>query len=280
MPVELVGQESFPPVGKLPYLVTLPGHGYIAFRLSTDAKPPGWHEERLVNRRLPILVLSPEWQQVLDHGTGPVDFTRAFMHAPADKLRDTVLLPYLKGRRWFAAKNEARRPARASVARGRATPSSGAFHSSRWSSPQAHAALLPADRDDWETRDHDRAAVRGLRHRARAPEGTHGPFYAAFANRTTPATCARAMGANREWRSARGASSSPLPPRSPSTGRDRRPVRTPASSRATPPSSSATALPQGFRRVRQGVNPELELGRFLTRPRPIRTSPGAGAAEY
>ena len=43
VPVELFGGESFPPVGKLPYLVTLAGHGYMAFRLATDAKTPGWH---------------------------------------------------------------------------------------------------------------------------------------------------------------------------------------------------------------------------------------------
>ena len=53
-----VTNGDIPPVGKLPYLVTLPGHGYMAFRLATDAKPPGWHEERLATRRLPVLVLA------------------------------------------------------------------------------------------------------------------------------------------------------------------------------------------------------------------------------
>ena len=43
VPVEILGQEPFPPIGKLPYLVTLPGHGYFAFRLATDAKAPAWH---------------------------------------------------------------------------------------------------------------------------------------------------------------------------------------------------------------------------------------------
>src|SRR3954468_20556259 len=52
VPVEIMGKASFPPVGKLPYLVTLAGHGYFAFRLSADAPPPSWHQEVLPYRSL------------------------------------------------------------------------------------------------------------------------------------------------------------------------------------------------------------------------------------
>ncbi|MGZ5457182.1 MAG: maltose alpha-D-glucosyltransferase, partial [Thermoanaerobaculia bacterium] len=76
VPVELFGQESFPPLGKLPYLVTLPGHGYMAFRLATDAKPPGWHEERLSTRRLPVLVLATGWEAMLAKGAVNPDLTQ------------------------------------------------------------------------------------------------------------------------------------------------------------------------------------------------------------
>ena len=32
-PVELTGRVSFPPIGHLPYLLTLPGHGFYWFQL-------------------------------------------------------------------------------------------------------------------------------------------------------------------------------------------------------------------------------------------------------
>ena len=106
VPVELFGQEPFPPIGKLPYFLTLPAHGYMFFRLASDAKPPGWHEERLARRRLPVLVLAPAWQQAMEHGARAPEAGRMFMHASHERLRDEVMAPYLTARRWYAAKNE------------------------------------------------------------------------------------------------------------------------------------------------------------------------------
>ncbi|MDQ1645853.1 MAG: maltose alpha-D-glucosyltransferase / alpha-amylase, partial [Cryptosporangiaceae bacterium] len=34
VPVELTGRVHFPPVGELPYLLTLPGHGFYWFQLT------------------------------------------------------------------------------------------------------------------------------------------------------------------------------------------------------------------------------------------------------
>jgi maltose alpha-D-glucosyltransferase/alpha-amylase len=36
VPVELMGGVRFPPVGELPYLLTLPGHGFYWFQLSVE----------------------------------------------------------------------------------------------------------------------------------------------------------------------------------------------------------------------------------------------------
>src|SRR5690606_17358486 len=47
VPVELNGKTSFPPIGKLPYLLTMQGHGYYAFLLSSEASAPTWHEQVL-----------------------------------------------------------------------------------------------------------------------------------------------------------------------------------------------------------------------------------------
>ena len=38
-PVELPGRVQFPPIGELPYLLTLPGHGFYWFELSKPAEP-------------------------------------------------------------------------------------------------------------------------------------------------------------------------------------------------------------------------------------------------
>jgi maltose alpha-D-glucosyltransferase/alpha-amylase len=286
VPVELFGQESFPPVGKLPYLVMLPGHGYLAFRLSTDAKPPGWHEERLVNRRLPILVLSPDWQRVLDHGTGTVDFTQAFMHTTAPKLRDTVLMPYLQGRRWFAAKNEKLSDLRVTAV----APWKGdtelwriAFVEAEIASGGTQRYFLPIAMD-WETRDHDPLQQYGAVAIARVRQKERmGMFYAAFANPHFARDMARAMGENREVPLGSGR----LKFSSTAAFQEHREaieetVRTPALEQSNTAVFFGNRLfLKGFRRMRQGINPELEMGRFLTEVSAFpNIAPVLGAAEY
>ena len=41
VPVELLGRTPFPPIGELPYLLTLPGHGFLWFRLATGEDAAG-----------------------------------------------------------------------------------------------------------------------------------------------------------------------------------------------------------------------------------------------
>ncbi|MGH7092587.1 MAG: alpha-glucosidase C-terminal domain-containing protein, partial [Stellaceae bacterium] len=43
IPVELTGGASFPPIGQLPYLLTMPQFGFYWFVLTTDASFPIWH---------------------------------------------------------------------------------------------------------------------------------------------------------------------------------------------------------------------------------------------
>ncbi len=45
------GARAFPPIGDLPYLLTLAGHGFLWFRLAAGADVPAWHEERIAARR-------------------------------------------------------------------------------------------------------------------------------------------------------------------------------------------------------------------------------------
>jgi len=104
VPVEMMGKSSFPPIGKLPYLLTLPGHGYYAFRLAADVPPPTWHAEVLPVRDLPTLVLLEGWRSLFATAGGAQDIMRVISNTTPEKLRDEVLIPFLETRRWFAGK--------------------------------------------------------------------------------------------------------------------------------------------------------------------------------
>ncbi len=104
VPIELRGKTSFPPIGKLPYLLTLPGHGYYAFLLAADAPPPTWHAQIAPTRELPTLVLLDTWRNLLSPGGSARDVMRALSHTTPEKLRDEVLIPFLESQRWYAGK--------------------------------------------------------------------------------------------------------------------------------------------------------------------------------
>ncbi len=61
VPVEMLGRTSFPPIGELPYLLTLPSYGFYWFRLAADAEIPSWHEEHVALHDRPTLVLFDGW---------------------------------------------------------------------------------------------------------------------------------------------------------------------------------------------------------------------------
>src|SRR5882724_9187037 len=94
VPIELLGRSSFPPIGDLPYLVTLPAYGFHWFVLAERAAMPAWHEE--APPPLPeftTLVMNDGWQTMLTGREGR-------------ELEQQVLPVYLAQRRWFAAKDD------------------------------------------------------------------------------------------------------------------------------------------------------------------------------
>ncbi|WP_442920466.1 maltose alpha-D-glucosyltransferase [Mesorhizobium koreense] len=44
VPIELTGRSAFPPIGDLPYLVTLPAYGFYWFLLAAEGEAPRWHQ--------------------------------------------------------------------------------------------------------------------------------------------------------------------------------------------------------------------------------------------
>jgi len=104
IPVELMGNITFPPIGDLPYLLTLPGHIFYWFRLAEEAEEPAWHKEMLPPLELPLLVLFAGWQSLfaerVEKGRRKMA-TRLF-----SQLEQDILAKCLVEQRWFAAKGE------------------------------------------------------------------------------------------------------------------------------------------------------------------------------
>jgi maltose alpha-D-glucosyltransferase / alpha-amylase len=96
VPVELLGRSPFPPVGDLPYMLTLPAYGFYWFVLAEEAEMPSWHEP--MPEALPefsTLVVREGWAGVLSGRS-------------RQTLEQDVLPAYLRNQRWFAAKDARR----------------------------------------------------------------------------------------------------------------------------------------------------------------------------
>ena len=112
VPVELLGRTPFPPIGELPYLLTLTGHGFLWFRLAAG-RGRCRHGTRSVSPRdeLPVLVLFDGWSSLFRDRVVP------WRISLADKVRAQlereVLPAFVGARRWYAAKGEGDRARRA-----------------------------------------------------------------------------------------------------------------------------------------------------------------------
>ncbi len=90
VPVEMIGGMSFPPIGELTYLLTLPPYGFYWFYLADATQMPSWHvaaDERLPE--LPTLVVKQRLGELLQGASRNI-------------LEGETLPAYLPKRRWFA----------------------------------------------------------------------------------------------------------------------------------------------------------------------------------
>jgi maltose alpha-D-glucosyltransferase/alpha-amylase len=108
VPVEMLGRTAFPPIGDLPYLLTLPAHGFYWFRLSSEATAPDWHKEVIVAEELPVLVLFDGWTSLFPDQVVPWRIGRAEKLRAA--LEREVLPDYVQNQRWYGAKGTAIAP--------------------------------------------------------------------------------------------------------------------------------------------------------------------------
>jgi maltose alpha-D-glucosyltransferase/alpha-amylase len=94
VPVEMIGGAAFPPIGQLPYLLTLPPYGFYWFMLAAAAQMPAWHIPQ--PEPLPDLMTFVVRSSLDELMTGQ----------PRELLERQVLPAYLPKRRWFGGKDE------------------------------------------------------------------------------------------------------------------------------------------------------------------------------
>ncbi|MGR3397208.1 maltose alpha-D-glucosyltransferase [Pseudooceanicola nanhaiensis] len=93
VPVELTGQSPFPPIGELPYLTTLPAYGFYWFVLTEEHDAPTWHT--------PYAQMLPDF---LTLTTRDGRLSTALADRSARLFRSDTLSEWLPLQRWFAAK--------------------------------------------------------------------------------------------------------------------------------------------------------------------------------
>jgi len=93
VPIELTGQSPFPPIGELPYLLTLPAYGFYWFLLASETEAPAWH--------VPLTQMLPDF---LTLTTRDGTIAGALADPTARQFGSRTLTDYLPLQRWFAAK--------------------------------------------------------------------------------------------------------------------------------------------------------------------------------
>ena len=100
VPLELLGRTPFPPIGALPYLLTLPGHGFYWFLLAGDK---GWDdtlEERVPHEEVPLLVLFDGWRSLFRDRVVP--WRIAMAEQLRAKLEQETLPSFIAAQRWYS----------------------------------------------------------------------------------------------------------------------------------------------------------------------------------
>jgi trehalose synthase len=92
VPIELIGRSAFPPIGDLPYFLTLPAYAFFWFLLAEEAEAPNWHE--------PYVTPLPEFQTLVITG----DWTMVLGGRNGDVLASRILPEFLPNQRWFSGK--------------------------------------------------------------------------------------------------------------------------------------------------------------------------------
>jgi maltose alpha-D-glucosyltransferase/alpha-amylase len=282
--VEMLGRTSFPPVGDLPYLLTLPSFGFYWFRITANAEVPVWHQEGASLQDRPTLVLFDGWttffrERVMPWRMGMADRMRA-------QFELDTLPRFVETQRWFASKGT-------TVERARVTDYA------MWEQGEL-SYMLPIVKLDgmaeestyfmplalaWEDSEEDRvtcltpAALAKIRQQANV-----GVMGDAFYDPDFCRALVASIGSGKELPSNAGRmvfAPTAVFSQHASDIAEMTVSRPSAASSNTVVTLNETLFLKGYRRLRDGLNPELEMGRFLTEvARYPNCVPVLGALEY
>jgi maltose alpha-D-glucosyltransferase/alpha-amylase len=280
VPVEMLGRTAFPPLGDAPYLLTLPAHAFYWFRLARDAEMPGWHEEGVVRDELPFLVLFDGWNSFFRERVVP------WRMGLAERVRNQFA--FLSSQRWYATKTA---PVSAVRLVDDAVLTAGR---SSWlitlvavddtttdpSTLFVPLTLIWDDGDEERLRSLAPAGIAKVRQQSAV-----GVLADAFADPAFSRTLVEAIAARQELACAQGrircTPSAAFPGIAGSDIAQLEVMPSPARTGNTGVSLGQRMFLKAFRRVRTGINPEVEVGRFLTEvARFPNTVPLAGTVDY
>ncbi len=265
VPVELLGRTAFPPIGELPYLLTVAAHGFYWFRLATDVPVPRWHDDRAPIENRPVVILSDGWKSLF------VDQVPVWRSGAASRTRDlfeTDALPlFIEAQRWYGSKGE--KVSRAAIGAHALWGNDWLLQMVQLQGPAEDATYFMPLSLAWEDRDDDRLkamagyAVSRVRQQAQV-----GAMADAFADE---AFCRAVIGAIGTGESITGSEGlfrfEATPAYAALAGDDvaSLPVGRPlAQSSNSIVTIGERLFLKGYRRVRAGRNPEFEVGCYLT----------------
>ncbi len=258
VPLELLGQSVFPPIGELPYFVTLPAYGFYWFLLAEETNAPSWYEPHVTPMpELLTLVLPDLWHSLV---AGPA----------AQTLRENILPEFLPKQRWFAAKE--RDVAAVSLAEYVVVPGKTdgwllAFCDTSMGDGTWQRYLLPTA-IAWETATTDPLATLQPYTLARVRKGSFvGLLHDALATESLTAAIVEAIRQEKELPTAGGGR---IVCRTTQALADMEMPDEKAIHRLGREQSNTSMLVgeqmilKVFRRLETGVHPEIEIGRYLT----------------
>jgi maltose alpha-D-glucosyltransferase/alpha-amylase len=271
-PVELFGRSPFPRIEPVGYRLTLGPHSFIWFSLVQDPAQFGRARqaapaESTAGARVPVLAIEGPWWSCLE--------------GKARRDLESVLLDVLPSRRWFAGKARTLR----SVEIAETIPfGSGAVLALLQvdyaeAEPEVYALPLAFAPDSGSAPAADPAAVARLE--SDSPEGT-GLLYDPFGDPVVSRELLAAVERGERFRGQRyelAATASPVFREIRGEG-DLEPAPLKAEQSNTSVRYGDRLVLKLFRKLEPGVNPELEIGRFLTEQTDVRHVPRvAGAFE-
>ncbi|BEP62487.1 maltose alpha-D-glucosyltransferase [Variovorax sp. V213] len=284
VPIEMLGRAPFPPIGELPYLLTLASYGFYWFRLTSDAEMPSWHQEGVALQEWPTLVLFDGWTSFFRDRVMP---WRIGMSERMRNQFELETLPrHIEIQRWYASKGTTIERARlADHVIWEVGPLSWMLPLLELDGPPGGATYFMPLALAWEERDEERmagvaqAALAKVRQQAQV-----GLMGDAFYDEAFCRALLQAIRSGMELETANGrlrfratAAFAAIDPDIANL-----PVGRPSGvSSNTVVTVDETLFLKGYRHLREGLNPELEMGRFLTEVAGYpHCVPVLGALEY